>query len=47
MTPTCAEFRQPDGVEASDAYKSAASSADELRLWKLYRAWDNDADKDS
>ena len=40
---TRAEFRRPDGIEASDAYKSAASSADELRLWKLYRAWNNDA----
>jgi len=37
------EFSRPDAIEASEAHKSAASSADELRLWKLYRAWDNEA----
>ena len=40
---TRAEFSRPDAIEASEAHKSAASSADELRLWKLYRAWDNEA----
>jgi len=40
------EFDDADDVLASSALKEATAKAREVRVWKLYRAWDNTAPKE-